>query len=315
MSETENEQHELDSLQEQTSESENDNDEHEHEHRHKHRRRKSKVKPFAYSIVSFVLAFVLFIISVCAVLYSTIFSKEYMFNVMRSNSYYISASSELKERLENLCDASGFEKAFADNFVKGYDIQSDIEKYITAFYSGDNTLVDTTYFKQQLHLAIQNYITEKNIKVNNETQTNINYFVNEAAEIYVSHISIPFFSVIGNYIYKLKSTLNIVTISLTITALIITVLIFITNEYKHRRFRYMFHALAGATLAVLILPTIVLLSGKINKINFTDVSTYNLFVNYFNGLFYSFYIWAGVLAALSVISFCLYAKHYRHATN
>ena len=82
MSETENEQQELDSLQEQTSESENDNDEHEHEHRHKHRRRKSKVKPFAYSIVSFVLAFVLFIISVCAVLYSTIFSKEYIFNVV-----------------------------------------------------------------------------------------------------------------------------------------------------------------------------------------------------------------------------------------
>ena len=314
MSETENEQHELEEMHEQAPDSENDNKSEYHQ-RHKHRRRKSKLKPFVYSVISFFLAFVIFLLAVCGVLYSTVFSKEYMFNVMRSNSYYISLGSELKSRLEDLCDASGFEKEFADNFVKNYDLQSAVEKYITAFYSGDNTLVDTTSFKQQLHLAVQNYITEKNIKVSSETQTNINYFINEASEIYVTHISIPFFSMIGNYIYKLKSTLNVVAISLTVTALIITAIIFITNEYKHRRSRYMFYATAGGTLAVLVLPTIVLLSGKIKNINLADVSSYNLFVNYFNGLFYSFYIWAGALAVLSVIFFCLYVKHYRHATS
>lgn len=312
MSETENEQQEFETVQEQNTEPENNG---EHHHRHKHRRRKSKVKPFAYSVLSFFLAFIIFLLSVCIVLYSTVFSKEYMFSVMRSNGYYSSVSSELRSRMEDLCDASGFEKEFADEFVKSYDMQNAVEDYISAFYSGDNTLVDTNHFKQQLHLAVQEYTAEKNINVNNDMQTNINYFVNKAADIYVNHISIPFFSIFGNYVYKLRDTLNVITFSLAAAALIITAIIFFTNEYKHRRCRYMFYASAGSALAVLLLPTIVLLSGKIKKINFTDVSSYNLFVNYFSGLFYSFYIWAGALAVISALFFYLYVKHYRHAVS
>ena len=113
----------------------------------------------------------------------------------------------------------------------------------------------------------------------------------------------------------MRDTLNVITFSLAAAALIITAIIFFTTEYKHRRCRYMFYASAGSALAVLLLPTIVLLSGKIKKINFTDASSYNLFVNYFSGLFYSFYIWAGALAVISALFFYLYVKHYRHAVS
>ena len=80
---------------------------HEHSHRHKH---KSKLRPFFFSVLSFFLAFALFLLSVCAVLYTTVFSKDYILNIMRSNGYYDMVRSELQSQMENLVDASGFDK-------------------------------------------------------------------------------------------------------------------------------------------------------------------------------------------------------------
>ena len=194
-------------------------------------------------------------------------------------------------------------------------VRKAVEEYIASFYTGSSTLVETTSFKQKLYSAIEEYIQEKKITVSDETKGNIAYFVNEAADIYVTQISIPFFSTIANYIYKARSILNIVFISLSIVALVIAGIIFFTNEFKHRRFRYLFLGTTGAALTVLILPTVVLLSNKITKVNLVTRSLYTLFVNYFNGVFYSFYIWAGILVALSVVFMFLYVKHYRRVVH
>ena len=291
-------------------------DQHEHKHSHSHRHRhKSKLRPVLYSMLSFFLAFALFLLSVCAVMYSTVFSKNYILNIMRNNGYYEMVRSELQSQMENLVDASGFDKEFADSFVRSCNIQDAVEKYISAFYSGETTLVDTISFKQKLYAAIDVYISDKNIKVNDETNVNISYFVNEAADIYVAQISIPFFSTIANYIYKGRSVLNAVTASLAVFALVVIAIIFFTNKYKHRRFRYLFIGSSAGMLAVTVLPTVVFISDRIRKINLTTRSIYNLFVDYFNGLFSSFYIWAGVLLAASVFLLILYIRHYRRATS
>lgn len=297
-----------------------DNNEHEHEHEHEHRhshshRHKSKAKPVLYSVLAFFLAFALFLLSCCAVLHFTVFSKDYMLGLMRNNGYYEMVRSELQSGLENLVDASGFNKQFSEDFARSYDIQKAVEEYISSFYSGDSTLVNTVPFKQQLYSAIDVYIADNNITVTDETRKNISYFVNEATQIYVAQISIPFFSTIANYIYKARNVLNIVTVSLGVFALVIVAVIFFTNSYKHRRFRYLFMASSGAALAVLVLPTLLLLSDKVRKINLETRSIYSLFVNYFNTLFYNFYIWAGVLTVISVILFVLYVKHYKHVLN
>lgn len=292
---------------------------HEHHHEHhehgSHHRHKSKLKPVLYTVLSFFLAFVLSLLSVCIVVTCTIFSSDYMIDTMRTNGYHEMVKSELQTDLEDLVDASGFEKQFVDSFVKKLDIRKAVEEYIASFYTGSSTLVETTSFKQKLYSAIEEYIQEKKITVSDETKGNIAYFVNEVADIYVTQISIPFFSTIANYIYKARSILNIVFISLSIVALVIAGIIFFTNEFKHRRFRYLFLGTTGAALTVLILPTVVLLSNKITKVNLVTRSLYTLFVNYFNGVFYSFYIWAGILVALSVVFMFLYVKHYRRVVH
>lgn len=279
---------------------------------HKH---SSRLKAFIYSFVSFMLTLVLFLFSICIVVESTVFSKDYMLNVMSSNDYYLMVEDELLGSMKSLGNASGLKEEFSEKFVKEIDVQKNINDYISSFYSGDSTLVDTTSFKQQLYNALDEYIAENNIDKNTVSSENLAYFVDKAAEIYVNEISIPFFSTVANYIYKAKTPLLIITIGLSITALILIAIIFFTNKFRHRKFRYICYGFIGAFLSVSVIPTIIQLSDKISKINLNTRSLYNLFVNYANGLVNGFWICSLVLLLLSAVTFILYAKYYRHATS
>lgn len=287
----------------------NEPEEHEHEHHH-HRRKKSKLKPFLYSVMAFFLSFVLFLLSICMVLEFTVFSKDYMINTMDSKGYYSMVRYELQSCLTDLVYASGFEPEFAVSFANGYDVKKAVESYINSFYAGDNNLVDTTEFKQQLYAEVQNYAKQNNIEITDSTEENIIYFVNEAANIYKDQISIPFFSVIGKYIDDFYNTLNIIIGVLTALALGISAVIYFTNRYKHRRYKYLCYGLAGGALSSIIIPIFISASNIIPKINITTRSLYNLFVGYFTGLFSYFYICSGAFAILALLAFLLYVKYY-----
>ena len=287
---------------------------HEHEHRH-HHRKKSKLKSVLYSVMAFFLSFVLFLLSICIVLRFTLLSKNYMLGIMDNKGYYSMVRNELQSRLTDLVHASGFDEEFAVSFANGYDVKNAVENYIDSFYSKNTTLVDTTEFKQQLHGAVEEYAKQKNIQIDSETENNIIYFVNEAASIYVDQISVPFFSTIGKYIDTLYSAVNITTGVLIAMTFGISAVIFFTNRYKHRRFRYLCYGLTGAALAAFVIPLIVSVSDKITKVNINTRSLYNLFVGYFTNFFMYFYICAGILAILSLTSFLAYRVYYQKTTS
>lgn len=280
-----------------------------------HHRQKSKVKPILYGLLSFLLAFALFLLSVFAVLEITVFSQDYMISKMGESGYYAMVKDELKSELKSLGNASGLDESFAEGFVQSLDINEIELKYISAFYTGDTTLVDTTEFKQQLYAALDSYMDENGINKSSVSQENLSYFVNQASEIYVTQISIPFFSFVANYIYKASTPVLIITISLAAVALIITLIIVFTNKFKHRRFRYLCYGFTSTFLAVTVIPIVVLLSGKISQINLNTRSLYNLFVSYANGVFMYFFIFSAILLVLSVLSFILYRRYYIKAVN
>ena len=229
---------------------------------------------------------------------------------MDSKGYYSMVRYELQSCLTDLVYASGFEPEFAVSFANGYDVKKAVESYINSFYAGDNNLVDTTEFKQQLYAEVQNYAKQNNIEITDSTEENIIYFVNEAANIYKDQISIPFFSVIGKYIDDFYNTLNIIIGVLTALALGISAVIYFTNRYKHRRYKYLCYGLAGGALSSIIIPIFISASNIIPKINITTRSLYNLFVGYFTGLFNYFYICSGAFAILALLAFLLYVKYY-----
>lgn len=285
----------------------------EHRHHHKKHKEKSKVKPVLYGFLSFMLSLCLFLLSIVVILDITVFSKEFMKNIMNSNDYYSIVKDELRDELKILGNASGMTPELVDSFVDTLDIQNAVDEYIDSFYSDKDTLVDTISFKQNLYASLENYIEEKNLdrdKINGES---LNYLVEEASRKYVNIISIPFFSVIGNYIPKIQSIMNYITAGLIIMILILTGIIIFTNSFKHRRYRYLTYGLGGGALNVLLIPMIVFFSGKIEQINFANRSLYSLFVNYANSFFAGFWFFAAAYFILTLVSFLLFYKYYQKA--
>ena len=278
-------------------------------------KQKSKIKPLLYGLLSFFLAFDLFFLSIFLVIETTVFSEDFMLSKMGECGYYSMVTDELKSELKSLGNASGLDESFAEDFVNSIDILEIEHKYISAFYSGNTTLVDTKEFKRQLYTALDEYMEQKKISKESVSQENLNYFVDEAANRYVGQISIPFFSFFANYIYNASTPFLIITISLAAAALIIAAIIVFTNRFKHRRFRYLSYGCAGAFLAVTIIPVVVFLSGKISQINLNTRSLYNLFVSYTSGFFANFFIYGAILLLLSVLTFVLYRRYYLRAIS
>lgn len=275
----------------------------------------STIKPVLYSLLSFVLAFTLFILSIACIVKLTVFSRDFMLNAMATVDYYSMIRDELKTEFKNLGHASGLSDEFVDSFVDNMDVRKIETEYISSFYNGDNTLVDTIKFKQDLNMAIDEYVIEKGMDPDSLKDENVEYLVDNATSIYVNIISIPFFSTIANFIYKYDTPLTIAIGCMFVFCAVIVCIIIFTNEYKHRRYRYLCYSLITAAICTTFVPTLVFASGYISKVNIGTRSLYNLFVTYFTSFFSSFYVFAGIYAVLAVITFLLFYKKFKKATG
>ena len=59
----------------------------------------SKVRHIIYGIISFVLSFVLFLLSFAIVLQSTILNQSYIMDNMNASNYFVDKRDEIKESL------------------------------------------------------------------------------------------------------------------------------------------------------------------------------------------------------------------------
>lgn len=280
-----------------------------------HSKHRSKGKQIANCILAFVLAFVLFILGVLCVVRLTVFSKDFMSSVMSSSDYSNMIKLEFKEELRSLGHASGLDEDFVEKFTDSLDFTVIEENYISAFYRNESTLVDTISFKQEFLQAIENYITENNFDRSKATEEDIAYLTNEAADIYVNVVSIPFFSTIANYIVNAEGPLNGAIIGLAIAAVIIGAIICVGNEYKHRKFRYLTYAFLTAGITTTVIPAVVFATGYIERVNFATRSMYNIFVNYFNTMFSYFWIFVGIYFFTAACLFFIYLVSYKKANK
>lgn len=271
----------------------------------------SIVKPIIYCVLSFILCAVLFLLSLACIAKLTVFSKDFMLNTMASQGYYSMIKDELKTSLRSLGNASGLTDEFVDSFVETLDIRQIETDYISAFYSGEKTLVNTVTFKQQLNAALDDYIVERGLDREKVNDKNVEYLVSHATSIYVNAVSIPFFSTIGNFIFKYDTPLTIAIAVLSVAAVIIGCIIVFTNEFVHRRYRYLCYAFTGNAITLTVIPSIVFISGILPKINIATRSLYSIFVSYFSALFAEFYILAGISAVAAMILFLLFYKRYK----
>ena len=273
----------------------------------------SKVRHIIYGIISFVLSFVLFLLSFAIVLQSTILNPSYIMDNMNTSNYFVDKRDEIKESLVDLGYASGLDEKFFENVVDEVTIHDNTQAYLNSFYAGEKAKIDTTAFKQKFNSELDSYISKNNLKVANDGSRE--YLINQAANIYAAALRIPLFATLSAYIIALKNMMPLIIGGLAVFVAIICVIIIFTNRWKHRAVRYICYSTSAAFLTVGIIPAVLLSTGYMSKINIDSRAFYNLFVLSMNNILIAVAICSVIFFIISIGLFFLHKSMRRHASE
>lgn len=273
----------------------------------------SKVRHIIYGIISFVLSFVLFLLSFAIVLQSTILNPSYIMDNMNTSNYFVDKRDEIKESLVDLGYASGLDEKFFENVVDEVTIHDNTQAYLNSFYAGEKAKIDTTAFKQKFNSELDSYISKNNLKVANDGSRE--YLINQAANIYAAALRIPLFATLSVYLVALKNMMPLIIGGLAVLVAILCVIIIFTNRWKHRAVRYICYSTSAAFLTVGIIPAVLLSTGYMSKINIDSRAFYNLFVQSMNNILIAIAICSVIFFIVSIGLFFLNKSMRRHASE
>lgn len=273
----------------------------------------SKVRHIIYGIISFVLSFVLFLLSFAIVLQSTILNPSYIMDNMNASNYFVDKRDEIKESLVDLGYASGLDEKFFENVVDEVTIHDNTQAYFNSFYAGEKAKIDTTAFKQKFNSELDSYISKNNLKVANDGSRE--YLINQAANIYAAALRIPLFATLSVYLIALKNMMPLIIGGLAVLVAILCVIIIFTNSWKHRAVRYICYSTSAAFLTVGIIPALLLSTGYMSKINIDSRAFYNLFVQSMNNILIALAICSVIFFIVSIGLFFLLKSMRRHASE
>lgn len=273
----------------------------------------SKIRHIIYGIISFVLSFVLFLLSFAIMLQSTILNPSYIMDNMNTSNYFVDKRDEIKSSLVDLGYASGLDESFFENVVDEVTIHDNTQAYLNSFYAGEDAKIDTTAFKQKFNSELDSYISKNNVKVANGASRE--YLINQAANIYAAALRIPLFSTLSTYLIALKNMMPLIIGGLVVLIAILCVIIIFTNRWKHRAVRYICYATSAAFLTVGIIPAVLLSTGYMSKINIDSRAFYNLFVQSMNSILIALAICSVIFLIISVGLFFLHKSMRRHASE
>ena len=166
-----------------------------------------KFRDVLFSVLSFILALFLFLNSLCILISVFVFNKNVWLDQMNASNYYSDKTDEIKNKLVNLGNASGLPAEFFDRVVDSIQVSNDTENYLDAYFNGSNDLIDTTAFKQTFYTQLDEYVKEKNAKIDD---SNVDYLVKNAEHIYARSLEIPLFYRLFAYFQALKGWLPVV---------------------------------------------------------------------------------------------------------
>lgn len=273
----------------------------------------SKVRHIIYGIISFVLSFILFLLSFAIVLQSTILNPSYIMDNMNTSNYFVDKRDEIKESLVDLGYASGLDEKFFENVVDEVTIHDNTQAYLNSFYAGEKAKIDTTAFKQKFNSELDSYISKNNLKVANDGSRE--YLINQAANIYAAALRIPLFATLSAYLIALKNMMPLIIGGLAVLVAILCVIIIFTNRWKHRAVRYICYSTSAAFLTVGIIPAVLLSTGYMSKINIDSRAFYNLFVQSMNNILIAVAICSVIFFIISIGLFFLHKSMRRHASE
>ena len=243
-------------------------------------------------IISYFIAFFLFIcmfiVSSLAILLSTIFCKQYLLEILETNSYYESIYYSIKDDFSNYVMQSGIDESDIEGILNVEQVKEDVKNLLDKIYDNKAFTVSTDKILEKLDNRI-NEILEKNNRIPEKDEKEaIKIFEDTISNVYIENIvySEKYIDNVKDIFLRVKDTFKVVIITVTFIILTLLVIILIINRNTSENIKIISTSLiACGILAISIklliknrIQNILILSAPFSK---TIISLLNSIIDIF----------------------------------
>lgn len=260
-------------------------------------------------LLSFLLSLFASMLALLLVLQYTLLNEGFLRARMQESQYAAHLLETLDMEFASYGDASGFDEAFFTSVVSLERVQNDLNQEVARLYGDTGAQLDVVGFETHLYHKLLENVKARELEVNEQTESALQYLAQSCAEVYASTVGFPLLSTLAPMLHKLQavSLAGLGAALLLLTGAI--VLLMRVNPSRRRRLRYLLYADGGAMLMLLAPALVILFSGKIERVGILNKALYGLVTAY--AVHTVFYLLAAAAAfALLWIGLFFLRRHY-----
>lgn len=258
-------------------------------------------------LVSFIQCLLISLLAICLSLL-LILTPGFAKNSIKASGYVDYALAELTEDLNDIAIPSGLPSDFFNDKFEGSErdkFENLLISRITSNIRQSGFNIETTTIDKTFRDYIEDYAEEHLGTLDTVSEEALSELVNECTKTYVRYLSPDVLELLFQNFPQISRLLLISSAVILVLIIVAFVFLFKLCSIKEGLF-YGFSSLLGAGLILSALPSYLLLSDQISKINISSVSLYNFIVTFVSKGLITFIIAAVILVILSVA--CLYLK-------
>lgn len=254
-------------------------------------------------ILNFITSFLIFLVVVCIVFLSTVGNISFMLFTFDVNNYYDHIYDEYCEEIEYLAVPAGVSEGLFSSLISKDYMKNDISSIVKRAYNVkgyQDYKVDSDHVYQLFYDAMVKYSEDLGYVVDDEFAEGIANVSKVAKNQYADYTALPYIDTIcGLAVSVVKYVLFALVLGVLIIAFMLVALLK-SVRWKPIKKEALSITFITSSLMTMIVPLIVLLSGKIKYLSIEIKSLYYLLVGYFELVLYIMLALGILLLAIGV---------------
>lgn len=254
-------------------------------------------------ILAFIGSLLLFATIALICIRMTLFNQEFMINQMHKTDYVETIRKDMTESIQDLGRGSNIPPEVLVDVVPEKTVSMNVDNYIRSIYQEVPFKIQgEDQIKDNILKNVSQYAQQKNITIDETTQSNLNNLANSATKNYSNYIEIPYLLSYGKKVMAFQSALTMILIIVGVAFVLVFVGLLLMVKMKHQKVRWSSVTFLGAGLMLVVLPAIIYFSGVINRLGIMSEGLYRFVTSYITAFDLSF-VFVGL--ALTVLALLL----------
>ena len=254
-------------------------------------------------ILAFIGSLLLFATITLICIRMTLFNQEFMINQVHKTDYVETIRKDMTESIQDLGRGSNIPPEVLVDFVPEKTVSMNVDNYIRSIYQEVPFKIQgEDQIKDNILKNVSQYAQQKNITIDETTQSNLNNLANSATKNYSNYIEIPYLLSYGKKVMAFQSALTMILIIVGVAFVLVFVGLLLMVKMKHQKVRWSSVTFLGAGLMLVVLPAIIYFSGVINRLGIMSEGLYRFVTSYITAFDLSF-VFVGL--ALTVLALLL----------